>query len=138
MGAEVWHLLLFFFFKQKTAYEMRISDWSSDVLLFRSPWTGVMRCGVSDGAAVSMPHLLHASSTAAHGLRDARSNLLPLLKMWSRTSYMDNARSGRASAILECVTPTPSTIYTAPAPPPSKASSRRRIAVSSSNPLPIT
>src|SRR3546814_4396714 len=33
----VWYVgvslvvLLFFFFKQKTAYEMRISDWSSDV-----------------------------------------------------------------------------------------------------------
>src|SRR3546814_4202284 len=27
----VYVLLLFFFFKQKTAYEMRISDWSSDV-----------------------------------------------------------------------------------------------------------
>src|SRR3546814_3909131 len=26
-------LLFFFFFKQKTAYEMRISDWSSDVAL---------------------------------------------------------------------------------------------------------
>src|SRR3546814_4528011 len=25
------HVCLFFFFKQKTAYEMRISDWSSDV-----------------------------------------------------------------------------------------------------------
>src|SRR3546814_3892072 len=25
------HLCIFFFFKQKTAYEMRISDWSSDV-----------------------------------------------------------------------------------------------------------
>src|SRR3546814_195857 len=25
------YFLLFFFFKQKTAYEMRISDWSSDV-----------------------------------------------------------------------------------------------------------
>src|SRR3546814_8784314 len=25
------HLSMFFFFKQKTAYEMRISDWSSDV-----------------------------------------------------------------------------------------------------------
>src|SRR3546814_7191476 len=25
------HLCCFFFFKQKTAYEMRISDWSSDV-----------------------------------------------------------------------------------------------------------
>src|SRR3546814_10478083 len=29
-------LFLFFFFKQKTAYEMRISDWSSDVCSFRS------------------------------------------------------------------------------------------------------
>src|SRR3546814_1017900 len=27
----VFLFLLFFFFKQKTAYEMRISDWSSDV-----------------------------------------------------------------------------------------------------------
>src|SRR3546814_6610660 len=27
----VMNVLLFFFFKQKTAYEMRISDWSSDV-----------------------------------------------------------------------------------------------------------
>src|SRR3546814_4082893 len=26
-----WSGCLFFFFKQKTAYEMRISDWSSDV-----------------------------------------------------------------------------------------------------------
>src|SRR3546814_1219956 len=26
-------IFLFFFFKQKTAYEMRISDWSSDVAL---------------------------------------------------------------------------------------------------------
>src|SRR3546814_9957624 len=25
------HIFVFFFFKQKTAYEMRISDWSSDV-----------------------------------------------------------------------------------------------------------
>src|SRR3546814_7694132 len=27
----LFFLLIFFFFKQKTAYEMRISDWSSDV-----------------------------------------------------------------------------------------------------------
>src|SRR3546814_2702893 len=27
----VYSVLFFFFFKQKTAYEMRISDWSSDV-----------------------------------------------------------------------------------------------------------
>src|SRR3546814_6125400 len=28
---SVWLCVCFFFFKQKTAYEMRISDWSSDV-----------------------------------------------------------------------------------------------------------
>src|SRR3546814_5521764 len=36
-------LLDFFFFKQKTAYEMRISDWSSDVCssdLHRRGWAG--------------------------------------------------------------------------------------------------
>src|SRR3546814_1764048 len=27
----VYNVAMFFFFKQKTAYEMRISDWSSDV-----------------------------------------------------------------------------------------------------------
>src|SRR3546814_186728 len=31
LGSIDWCFGLFFFFKQKTAYEMRISDWSSDV-----------------------------------------------------------------------------------------------------------
>src|SRR3546814_2950456 len=31
VGSSVCVVCLFFFFKQKTAYEMRISDWSSDV-----------------------------------------------------------------------------------------------------------
>src|SRR3546814_17625574 len=31
LGLYSYLFLLFFFFKQKTAYEMRISDWSSDV-----------------------------------------------------------------------------------------------------------
>src|SRR3546814_3665912 len=30
-GSHVLYVVFFFFFKQKTAYEMRISDWSSDV-----------------------------------------------------------------------------------------------------------
>src|SRR3546814_1578151 len=33
--------LIFFFFKQKTAYEMRISDWSSDVCSSDLGWTNV-------------------------------------------------------------------------------------------------
>src|SRR3546814_3238785 len=31
MNDRYWHYVLVFFFKQKTAYERRISDWSSDV-----------------------------------------------------------------------------------------------------------
>src|SRR3546814_4941657 len=30
-GVFEWYMLPLFFFKQRTAYEMRISDWSSDV-----------------------------------------------------------------------------------------------------------
>src|SRR3546814_1520001 len=38
---------LFFFFKQKTAYEMRISDWSSDVCSSDLPVGAVPHCGLS-------------------------------------------------------------------------------------------
>src|SRR3546814_8235114 len=49
-------MLFFFFFKQKTAYEMRISDWSSDV------------CS-SDLAAAELPalHSTHPGLWAARG-----------------------------------------------------------------------
>src|SRR3546814_5900599 len=42
--------MLFFFFKQKTAYEMRISDWSSDVCssdLFAPKQQTMRKCGES-------------------------------------------------------------------------------------------
>src|SRR3546814_9016962 len=41
-------LIWFFFFKQKTAYEMRISDWSSDVCSSDLPpvWVLVMATGI--------------------------------------------------------------------------------------------
>src|SRR3546814_3629451 len=43
-------LVVFFFFKQKTAYEMRISDWSSDVCSSDLP--RVMRVGGKKGRPV--------------------------------------------------------------------------------------
>src|SRR3546814_972238 len=50
--AECLFDILFFFFKQKTAYEMRISDWSSDVcssdLLSRQILYCEIRNGVDD------------------------------------------------------------------------------------------
>src|SRR3546814_4489908 len=46
--------IFFFFFKQKTAYEMRISDWSSDVcssdLLIRKAG-GEVTCVLTNGGA---------------------------------------------------------------------------------------
>src|SRR3546814_2016165 len=36
----------FFFFKQKTAYEMRISDWSSDVCSSDLSWTTLSYSGM--------------------------------------------------------------------------------------------
>src|SRR3546814_7396074 len=45
----MYYLSMFFFFKQKTAYEMRISDWSSDVcssdLVGLGRHEHVARCG---------------------------------------------------------------------------------------------
>src|SRR3546814_9304371 len=52
----------FFFFKQKTAYEMRISDWSSDVcssdLLLEQPRVGgrALQDGAARGQAAEQGH----------------------------------------------------------------------------------
>src|SRR3546814_8076052 len=47
-----WSCLCFFFFKQKTAYEMRISDWSSDVCssdLVGAPVRSISRRAIGRG-----------------------------------------------------------------------------------------
>src|SRR3546814_4289003 len=56
------YMLYFFFFKQKTAYEMRISDWSSDV------------CSSDLAAAVLPPGKVHIGEIQGH--KDARSALM--------------------------------------------------------------
>src|SRR3546814_2455545 len=47
--------MFFFFFKQKTAYEMRISDWSSDVCS-----SDLNNCGIRIGAG-AMPVVAKAN-----------------------------------------------------------------------------
>src|SRR3546814_3148936 len=44
----MYSLVCFFFFKQKTAYEMRISDWSSDVCSSDLSEVIYWRAGISD------------------------------------------------------------------------------------------
>src|SRR3546814_2955556 len=51
--------MFFFFFKQKTAYEMRISDWSSDVcssdLLFKiKPFVGIFGSAMRESVMIMM------------------------------------------------------------------------------------
>src|SRR3546814_2546164 len=67
----LWCLFCFFFFKQKTAYEMRISDWSSDVCSSDLRPTGPG--GAAHGAAPRLalhdlvPHLVSRLPAGPHG-----------------------------------------------------------------------
>src|SRR3546814_7075795 len=45
VSGVLWVFVFFFFFKQKTAYEMRISDWSSDVCSSDLLCDADFRCG---------------------------------------------------------------------------------------------
>src|SRR3546814_2639302 len=49
ISCVLFHFYFVFFFKQKTAYEMRISDWSSDVCS-----SDLMRVGVSENPSWTM------------------------------------------------------------------------------------
>src|SRR3546814_4010706 len=58
-------LVVVFFFKQKTAYEMRISDWSSDVCS-----ADLLRGGGGKGDAVTGPATVKANPVARLGRSD--------------------------------------------------------------------
>src|SRR3546814_6082033 len=93
MLVSVFFIWFFFFFKQKTAYEMRISDWSSDVCssdLGRSPGPGVATrpSDLSSGSNVYR-HCLSALHIHVAGAADRPSHL-------SR-----GAAAGRESAWIE-------------------------------------
>src|SRR3546814_6562565 len=76
-------LCMFFFFKQKTAYEMRISDWSSDVCssdLHRGPALPVLHQGGPDrvGAAGRAVGGREHGPGGAGGVRGFRRSLAPV------------------------------------------------------------
>src|SRR3546814_2787645 len=59
-------LVFFFFFKQKTAYEMRISDWSSDVCSSDLVVAGI-NPGANTGRAIYHSGTVGAAITARNG-----------------------------------------------------------------------
>src|SRR3546814_8823267 len=72
-------LSFFFFFKQKTAYELRISDWSSDVCSSDLPALGQCETAAEGGEVER--HLLQLQSGRAssreRGCRTCRSRWSP-------------------------------------------------------------
>src|SRR3546814_8284953 len=71
--------MLFFFFKQKTAYEMRISDWSSDVLLFRSQAFAAMPPGQRTTLPIHLLSRRRQTPVDKNG-RTQRANLAPVTR----------------------------------------------------------
>src|SRR3546814_1433403 len=81
VGSSSYFILFIFFFKQKTAYEVRISDWSSDVCssdlsakAIRRPLPGACGgCGGADGiiAAFHQAFLPHAGTCAIQACADS-------------------------------------------------------------------
>src|SRR3546814_2297402 len=96
-------LLFFFFFKQKTAYEMRISDWSSDVCS-SDLWASTAddrthpahaRKGAARLKALGQPYFYYEETTGGHsgGVdNDQRAQLQALQYV-----YLMQRQIGRAS-----------------------------------------
>src|SRR3546814_1968718 len=91
-------ILSFLFFKQKTAYAMRISDWSSDVVLFRSE--------VEDALAaengMQAQHIEDSFDWAVTVLQSDQANAfcLPGGKMAVYTGLVPVAQNAHAMAIV--------------------------------------
>src|SRR3546814_9845759 len=69
-------LFFFFCFKQKTAYEMRISDWSSDVCSSDLP--------ASPEGAPSIASFFIVIATDHPGMSEVRARVRPLHRIWLR------------------------------------------------------
>src|SRR3546814_3971043 len=60
----MYYVLMFFFFKQKTAYEMRISDWSSDVCSSDLRAVEILKCARDSGIPIYMIYGSHDFNNA--------------------------------------------------------------------------
>src|SRR3546814_3505724 len=90
-------LLVVFFFKQKTAYEMRISDWSSDVCSSDLASAALTKSGMYELRGSAVQRSLGRSS----GFTPATQHLQPLGRKWSWSCH--RVRSEERRVGKECV-----------------------------------
>src|SRR3546814_6579583 len=93
-------MFFFFFFKQKTAYEMRISDWSSDVCssdLVSVPFRAYSR-REPEPRAGGAPMEFDRKHSSVHGTRAAAPVARPANQMTGRDKRSEERRVGK-----ECV-----------------------------------
>src|SRR3546814_12154000 len=127
-------ILFVFFFKQKTAYEMRISDWSSDVcssdLLRISPGIEAPCAPLRSSAARELPAHHHRCGDKAA----PRSKPLPLSQVLRcgrrgrptrRQGRLRPPQQKSKAAPERAYVPTPSTHSPAPCPPARPGLQRR-------------
>src|SRR3546814_7572706 len=97
--------VLFFFFKQKTAYEMRISDWSSDVcssdLVTKKTATIAMAMIDSSPLQGSCSRKANKASEESASTTSAKPCTLSTRIMWMAVS--PNTRSEERRVGKECV-----------------------------------
>src|SRR3546814_14515567 len=78
------NIVFFFFFKQKTAYEMRISDWSSDVCssdLLIVPDRALIEAGIAKDMVESLL-ARNMSRIFAHDQRDLTLIIVKRTRVW--------------------------------------------------------
>src|SRR3546814_6081403 len=87
--------LCFFFFKQKTAYEMRISDWSSDVCSSDLLGPHALAAVAGDPYAVQTQHPLDLLRQARFGVAMDGAHQVGVVD--DRLRQVDVAQIGRAT-----------------------------------------
>src|SRR3546814_2798332 len=86
LGFMIW--FIFFFFKQKTAYEMRISDWSSDVCS-----SDLMAQGNQSNRNRGR-YGQDFSAPPKQGENESRADYNQRLKEWQRRRSMSGGKAG--------------------------------------------
>src|SRR3546814_9209190 len=97
---------MFFFFKQKTAYELRISDWSSDVCSSDLPLSLLHRhlrrfCDTTDLSALALPVVAGRFVGRHSGLHPARP-AHATLGAPTLSGRRVRARNARAAGLVAC------------------------------------